>query len=174
MIVYKPEKVFFAMCIYKFTLDTGFYYYGATTNFGNRISMHLRKNAAHTTEKVKNAMDKAKSIKFEIVRFVNDKKKLSEIETYYLSRHVGREKCLNKNPTSCLWDDKKRTKKPTGVKFRMAIIQYDLQMNTINRFNSAYEAAELTGLSRSSISKNARNENKTCKGYIFKFERIIS
>lgn len=171
MIVYKPEKVFFAMCVYKFTLDTGFYYYGATTDLGSRISKHVGKNKTMNTEIVQNAFNNAKSVKFEIVRFVNDRKKLSEIELFYLKKHIGKPKCLNKSKmVSCFERTGIKKIKARKERAKKAILQYDKSMNFIARFESAYQAGEKTGISRKDIGKNARNDTKTYRGFIFKFE----
>jgi len=96
MEVIKPQLTLKAMCIYKFTLNTGFYYYGATTNLCERISSHLKSyREKRMAKSVMAALENATSIKFEFVKFVNDRKNLKKEEEKYLSRHIGLPKCLN-------------------------------------------------------------------------------
>lgn len=85
-----------AMCVYKFTLDTGFYYIGGTTNLGERISDHLKFYRNGTQSKaITKALDEARVITFEFLRFVNNKKDLGKWEQSYLERNVGLHLCLN-------------------------------------------------------------------------------
>ena len=49
------------------------------------------------------------------------------------------------------------------------IIQYDLQMNKINEFNSQMEASKKLNICNASISKCCLNKQKTAGGFIFKF-----
>jgi hypothetical protein len=50
------------------------------------------------------------------------------------------------------------------------IIQYDLNMNKINEFNSQMEASRKLNLSDSSIGRCCRGIQKSTGGFIFKFE----
>lgn len=96
MKVIKPSLTLFAMCIYKLTLSNGSYYYGATTNLGERIHTYLKRyRDKGLPEKLSKAFNESSSIKFQIVRFVNDRDKLGEIENQFLKRHVGLPDCLN-------------------------------------------------------------------------------
>ena len=49
------------------------------------------------------------------------------------------------------------------------IVQYDLQMNKLNEFNSQMEASLELKICYTSISKCCVNKQKTCGGWIFKF-----
>lgn len=94
--IIKPELTLWAMCIYKFTFSNGFYYYGATTNLSERISAHMKKFRDRTFSKIFMDMyDQSSYIKFEIIRYVNDRKLLGKIEESFLCKHVGLPKCLN-------------------------------------------------------------------------------
>lgn len=49
------------------------------------------------------------------------------------------------------------------------IIQYDLQMNKINEYNSIKEASQKLNITKSSISRVCNNKQKTTGGFILKF-----
>lgn len=92
----KPDLCWDAMCVYKFTLDTGFYYIGGTTNLGERISDHLKFYRSGTQAKaIMKALDEAKVITFDFVRFVNNREDLAKWEQSHLERNVGLPLCLN-------------------------------------------------------------------------------
>lgn len=96
--VIQPSVCDQAMCVYKFTLDNGFYYYGATSNLLNRIHNHVKKyRDGKLTGSFKSAFSSAKSITFEFIRFSNSRKELKEKEEYFLSQNVGNDFCLNKD-----------------------------------------------------------------------------
>jgi group I intron endonuclease len=50
------------------------------------------------------------------------------------------------------------------------VYQYDLNNNLINVFNSCKDAGIELGVSKTLISKVCNGKNKTCKGFILKFE----
>ena len=52
------------------------------------------------------------------------------------------------------------------------IIQFDMEGNRLNSFNSCKEAAEYIGTSKSSICNCCNGKIKTAKGYILKYESI--
>lgn len=56
-----------------------------------------------------------------------------------------------------------------GNSFTRKIIQYDLEMNEIQEFNSIISASKLLNISRSNISGVLRNYRKTAGGFIFKY-----
>jgi len=49
------------------------------------------------------------------------------------------------------------------------VYQYDLKYNLINKFESVSGAAKILDIDRRQISANCNNKQKTCKGFIFKF-----
>lgn len=51
-------------------------------------------------------------------------------------------------------------------------IQFDMEGNRLNSFNSCKEAAEYIGTSKSSICNCCNGKIKTAKGYIWKYENI--
>ena len=53
------------------------------------------------------------------------------------------------------------------------IIQYDIQGNRLNSFDSCKEASEYIGISRSNISRCCNGIIKTAKGFIWKYETIV-
>lgn len=57
-----------------------------------------------------------------------------------------------------------------GRRKRKEVIRYDLDMNEIDRFSSASEAALEIGVVTSTVTKVCRGEQKACKGYIFRYE----
>lgn len=56
-----------------------------------------------------------------------------------------------------------------GNSFTRKIMQYDLEMNEIQQFNSIISASKLLNISRSNISGVLRNYTKTASGFIFKY-----
>lgn len=50
------------------------------------------------------------------------------------------------------------------------ILQYDLNLNFIARFDSVKDASEATGIERSCILSTTRHDNKSTKGYVFVYE----
>lgn len=54
-------------------------------------------------------------------------------------------------------------------KSRKEIIQYDLQMNKINIFNSASQAGKILKISNRNIGLCCNNQIRSCGGFIFKF-----
>jgi hypothetical protein len=53
------------------------------------------------------------------------------------------------------------------------VIQYDLNMNYINTFNSANEAMRITQIPASSIIYNCNGFNDNCHGFIWKYKNTI-
>jgi hypothetical protein len=53
------------------------------------------------------------------------------------------------------------------------IIQFDLQGNRLNSFDTCKEAAEYIGVAESSINRCCTGVTKTSKGYIWKYESIL-
>jgi hypothetical protein len=56
----------------------------------------------------------------------------------------------------------------------MKIVQYDIEGNRLNSFNTSREAAEHVGiLSRSNITHCCNNDRKMAAGYVWKYESIL-
>ena len=53
------------------------------------------------------------------------------------------------------------------------IIQYSIDGNRINSFDTCTEAAKYTGISRSGITHCCLGVHKTAKGYVWKYESIL-
>lgn len=230
--IIKPELTHYAMCIYKFTFSNGFYYYGATSDLGERISRHKERfRDRKFPKKILDAYDDSTFVKFEIVRFVNDRAKLAEVEETFLCAHVGLPKCLNSvitctsafkrgeavfkvakvslngeilkvydSPTIAAVDlgisrnrveIMSKSKYPRGEyalrrltkegiieipvlpyndcsSSMKPVIQYDLQMNYVARFESIGDASRKSGQDRKGISKVINGQQHTCGGFIFK------
>lgn len=222
------------MCVYKFTLSNGFYYFGATSNLGERIYSHL-KNFRNNNfpEKFMEVFNKSNSIKFEVIRFVNDRSKLNYEEEKYLSRHIGLPKCLNtilnctsgfkrgkgvfriaktdfdgniikiyETPSLAARDlniNRRKVEIATKVKYprtdyalrtlsksgeiispakpyreyivlRKPVKQYDKENNFISSFESVGDAARILKLDRKGISHTANSRQKSCGGFVFRFD----
>lgn len=137
------------MCVYKFTFSNGMYYYGATTNFGERIYVHMKRmETGEAAKSILLAASVSTFIKFEIVRYVNDKSKLMECEESYLIRNVGLPMCLNTeehcSASFCRYKSKQR------------IAKCDLDGNILEIFDSPAIAAKILGT-------NVRNVNTATK-----------
>lgn len=94
--VVKPSPCKNCMCVYKFTLDNGFYYYGATSDLLERVLAHIKnyRNKKLPTS-FKKPFESAKVIVFEIVSYANNRERLRLLEEYYLKKNVGLKLCLN-------------------------------------------------------------------------------
>jgi len=53
------------------------------------------------------------------------------------------------------------------------IIQFDIEGNRLNSFDSCKEAADYVGISRTSISRCCNDNAKTASGYVWKYESIL-
>jgi len=53
------------------------------------------------------------------------------------------------------------------------IIQFDIEGNRLNSFDSCKEAADYVGISRTSISRCCNDAAKTASGYVWKYEAIV-
>lgn len=101
LVVVKPDLCKECMCVYKFTLDNGFYYYGATSDLQERIMAHLKNYRGNKMPKSFVApFETAKKIVFEVVRFANNRKRLKAMEDYFLENNVGLPMCLNEQKFS--------------------------------------------------------------------------
>lgn len=59
------------------------------------------------------------------------------------------------------------------IKLNRKIIQFNLQGNRLNTFDSCKEAADYIGTTMSSICQCYLGKNKTAKGFIWKYETIV-
>ena len=59
------------------------------------------------------------------------------------------------------------------IKRNRQIIQFDLQGNRLNSFDSCKEAGEYIGTTTSNICMCLKGKTKTSKGFIWKYETII-
>lgn len=126
----QPDNCDQCMCVYKFTLNTGFYYYGATSNLLDRIHTHLKK---YRNNKMPTVLYSATTITFEIVKYANNRKKLKEYEEYYLERNVGLPLCLNKEIYSTSSYQRHKSIYP--------IVKMDLHGNILKRYDCPAMAA---------------------------------
>ncbi len=53
------------------------------------------------------------------------------------------------------------------------IIQFDIEGNRLNSFNSCKEAAEYIGTTRANINHSCTGKAKTAKGFVWKYESIL-
>lgn len=53
------------------------------------------------------------------------------------------------------------------------VYQYNKNNQLIKVWDSVRDIERTINIDRSSVSANARNERKTCKGYIFKYEGVV-
>lgn len=94
--VIRPPLTWRAMCIYKMTFSSGYYYIGGTSDLSDRITKHLlRLSAGSHSLQVNAAFKGCDSVTFEFVEFVNDRSLLNTREKFHLLMNVGRKKCLN-------------------------------------------------------------------------------
>ena len=59
------------------------------------------------------------------------------------------------------------------IKLNRQIIQFDLQGNRLNTFNSCKEAADYIGATTSNINRCCLGKQETSKGFIWKYEPIV-
>jgi len=62
-----------------------------------------------------------------------------------------------------------KVKKGLGNNFTRRVIQYDLEMNELNKFNSIVCASKILNIGKSNISGVLKNKRKTAGGFIFKY-----
>jgi len=62
-----------------------------------------------------------------------------------------------------------KVKTGLGNIFTKKIIQYDLEMNELNKFNSIVCASKILNIGKSNISRVLKNKRKTAGGFIFKY-----
>ena len=62
-----------------------------------------------------------------------------------------------------------KVKTGLGNNFTRRIIQYDLEMNELNKFNSIVCASKILNIGKSNISGVLKNKRKTAGGFIFKY-----
>jgi hypothetical protein len=62
-----------------------------------------------------------------------------------------------------------KVKTGLGNSFTRKIIQYDLEMNEFNKFNSIKEASDILKICTSGIKAVLYNKQKTSKNFIFKY-----
>ena len=53
------------------------------------------------------------------------------------------------------------------------IIQFDIEGNRLNSFNTCKEAAEYIGTTRANINHSCSGKRKTAKGFVWKYEAIV-
>ena len=58
-------------------------------------------------------------------------------------------------------------------KNKIKIYQYDKNGNYVNKYNSIIEASKLNGINATHISLCAKGKQKTCGGYIWKYEGLV-
>lgn len=132
--VIKPKFCSECMCVYKFTLDNGFYYYGATSDLLDRIHTHLKRyRNKKMSLRFREAFKSAKQIVFEVVKFANNREKLKKYEEYFLERNVGLQFCLNNVDYSTSTYERYKSIYP--------IIKLDLNGNVLKRYDSPTLAA---------------------------------
>ena len=93
-----------------------------------------------------------------------NKEQVNHIDGNKLNTHVN-------NLEWCSSIENQIHKVNNGLANISKIIQYDLQMNKINVFNSQIEASTQLNISYSSINKCCNNKQKTAGGFIFRFVR---
>ena len=83
-------------------------------------------------------------------------------------------KCKNSGENNHFYGKKLNDGDLKRERYGKKILQYDLDNNLINEFNSIREASEKTGIDRKSISNCARGikHYNTAKGYKFKIKEL--
>lgn len=145
MRVIKPKICDRAICVYKYTLSSGMYYIGATTDLRERINSHLKSFRRGILPKsIMECMGQSEYVRFEFIKFVNDRRVLKQEEERYLKQHVGLPKCLN--TVDCCYSS---FSKDSLYPVRM----FDKDNNVINNFTSALEASKSLQVSINDIRR---------------------
>jgi hypothetical protein len=66
--------------------------------------------------------------------------------------------------------NKSRPSNPKGSSFKKKIVQYTLDGEFVQEFNSIAEANRFFNLSDKYMSKHLRGKTKTCVGYYFRYK----
>jgi hypothetical protein len=158
--VIRPPLTNKAMCVYKMTFSNGYYYIGGIINFGARIGKHLKRLFKKThTSAVNVAFVGCKSVTFEFIEFINDRKKLNNREGFHLLMNVGKEKCLNKELKGHSASCSKRSK--------VRVVRLNLHNEIVNTYPSIVEAAKSIGYSANTFGVSLKKGNKI-KAIIFR------
>lgn len=103
---------------------------------------------------------------------LNEYKSISEAErkTLISAKQIG---AARKNGTKChgyYWQFKDE---PLNIHTNKKIVyQYTLDLQLVAQYNGAREAAKLFGADPAGIIKCCNKKQKTCKGYIFSYEKL--
>ena len=90
---------------------------------------------------------------------------LTSIEDIYASLAEGR--AIN----GYIWNRQYTSKSTRKSSYRKSVVQYDLDGNVVNTFDSVAQALKLTGITN--IDKAARGEIQLAGGYIWQYKSNI-
>lgn len=147
------------MGIYKITFDNGYFYIGSSIHLQRRYFSWRRAFSGKPTNRksiwpsITNKIRDCDKAFFDIIELWHGDGNIFDKEQEILNKNIGNEKMIN-----------------TILNPRNPIIQYDKNMNIINRFNSMKEAFNNTGVSTRKIQDCITGRRKSCKGFYFKAE----
>lgn len=181
--------------IYKYTSPDGGIYIGQTLDECHRRGMFFL-DEHYAGYKIDDARKKFGPENFEYERLVRKqyinaeiaRKELDELEDYYIKKYDSikhgynlrrgnhwRKKLINGfNPDKDYVMYNYTVKKPkleANSKGKKPVLQYDLYGNFIARYKSVGQAARITGIHPSSVSRCCRGELKRARDSIFEFEQ---
>lgn len=150
-------------CIYKATNKiNGKVYIGKTKNFKKRKYDHIKKDVDNHLIFHK-ALKKYGDINFnwEIIDWADTKEEINELEKYYIKKF-----------NSFKPNGYNMTKGGDGGSMYNArpIVCLTFSGKFLKRYESAAEAERQDGFYNSDVLVSCKNQNRTCKGYIFMFE----
>ena len=159
-IVFKnPTSLFGLMCIYKMSFSNGYYYIGATTDFGSRVYRHIKELVGGThTSKVKVSYINGSKVFFEIIEFSNNRKDLPEREQFHLKRSVGLKFCMNESIYSG------GLNKGSMIGSGLKIAKFTERHIQCGIYDTQAEAAKSVGISVDAMSNHMRGFTKHAKG----------
>lgn len=136
----------------------------------------LTKDGYHETTLYKNNKSKCiRTHRLVAIAFIpnpNNKPQINHIDGNKLNNNVNNlEWCTNReNIDHSLKTGLQNHKGKNNPKAK-SVLQYDLQGNLINRYDTLREATQMTGVLENKISMVCNHHSKTAGGYVWKFER---
>ena len=167
--------------------NNDYFYVGQSSNFDRRKGKHIGslKSGNHHNQKVQNVFNKYGEPQFHIIEEC-EPHKLNEREQFYLDLLFDEPACVNVMNKVGKWYSGKHTEKikskmrrpktkEAKLKMReakrgkmIAVLQMSLDNKLIATFESVREAARVTGICHSEISRCVQGKKAKTSGYIWR------
>ncbi|HTQ65352.1 MAG TPA: NUMOD1 domain-containing DNA-binding protein [Puia sp.] len=166
--------------VYKITIDDSWFYIGSSVNLKARISKWTSslKNRKHFKNKnISYILNDYSVVKFEFLYCINILKDIRDIENKLLKENISNKFFLNRCPNAenprglkpFIWKEKKIKKVfyPTKI----PVVQYNINHEFIQRFESIGEASRVLKIPNVNIRKVIHGKQRKTRGFIFEKEK---